>query len=78
MLMPKSKARENPSHGARPRPRKSRGRSRHAAGKRRQVGGAGEDITDGRGISIDIANAGERQAKQAGRERLNVSYIAAT
>ena len=69
VLMSKSKARENPSHGVRPRPRKSKGCSRHAAGERRQLGGVGKDITHGRGISIDIARAGEGQAKQARRER---------
>ena len=53
----------------RPRPRKSTGYSRHAAGKRCQLGGVGEDINYGKGISINIARAGDGQAKQARRER---------
>ena len=68
--MPKSKARENPSHGVRPRPRKSKGCSRHAAGERRQFGGVSKDITDGRGISIDIVHAGEGQGSTRTHEQL--------
>ena len=51
----------------------SKGRSRHAAGKRRQLGGVSEDITRGTGICIDIARAGKRHAKQARRERTSSS-----
>ena len=37
-LAPKSKARQKPPHGVRPRPRKSKGCSRHAVGERPQAG----------------------------------------
>ena len=67
--MSSPRARENPSHGVRPWPRKSKGCSWHAAGNKRQLGGVGKDITDGRAISIDVACAGGGQAKQARRER---------
>ena len=53
VLMPKSKARENPSG--------------HGPNKLRAA------ITDGRGISIDIARASEGEAKQARRERTSSS-----
>ena len=69
VLMPRSQARENPSHGERPWPRESKGCSRHAAGERQQLGGVSKDITSGQGMSIDIVRAGEGQDKQARRER---------